>query len=162
MKIGVIVGRFQCYKLTDGHKELIRHVMSRCDKLIIFVGVYPKEPNFKNALPFEMRKQMIEDFIPLYLNLTVVPIVDVFDIPLWSKNLDKMIKELTSENDSVTLYGSRDSFIFNYIGKYSTVNVPSYGNVSASQLREEVKNMNIVGVGEEFRKAVIWSLRNKT
>ena len=78
-----------------------------------------------------------------------------------SKNLDEKIKEITSEIDEVTLYGSRDSFIPNYVGKYSTVNVPAYENVSASQLREGVKNMNTVGVNEEFRKGVIWSLRNE-
>ena len=47
MKTGIIVGRFQSPRLTHGHKDLIRKVISQCDKLIIFVGVYPLKPNFK-------------------------------------------------------------------------------------------------------------------
>jgi hypothetical protein len=121
------------------------------------------EPNFKNPLPFEMRKQMIEEWFSKYFSksMTVIPIVDVFNVGLWSKNLDEKIKELTSETDVVTLYGSRDSFIFNYVGKYPTIEVKSFSNISASQLREEVKRLDVTVTAEEFRKGVIWSLRNE-
>ena len=162
--VAVIVGRFQAHKLTDGHKELINYVISKCDKLIIFVGVYPKAPNFKHPLPFEMREWMLLEFIPSYYivshNVKIIPIYDVFNIPLWSENLDKKVDELTSNDDNVTLYGSRDSFIFNYNGKYKTEEIESHGDSSATDLRNEIKNMDIRNVEEEFRKGIIWALRN--
>ncbi len=166
MKIGVIVGRFQCQKLTEGHKYLIRNVASKCDKLIIFVGVYPLKPNFNNPLPYELREWMLYEFIPHWMllskRLQIVPIVDVFNIPLWSSNLDEKIKELTVDADEVMLYGGRNSFIKNYVGKYPTKEIPSNGVIStATELREEIKKMDIHGSDESFRKGIIWSLRNE-
>ena len=99
MKVGVIIGRFQCHKLTDGHKELINYVISKSDKVLIFIGVSPLKPDIKNPLPFEMRKQMISEYTILTqdddydawynssndVEIRIIPIIDVFDVPKWSK-----------------------------------------------------------------------------
>ena len=165
MKIGVIVGRFQCHKLTDGHKELIRKVLCESDRILMFIGVSPRPPDFKNPFPYEMRKQIVLEFFgSIYRGyktskeIEIHPFYDVFDIPLWSSNLDKKVKELTSENDSVKLYGSRDSFIFNYSGTYPTKEIESNGDNSATDIRNEIKNMDISNTDETFRKGVLWGV----
>lgn len=170
-KTAVIVGRFQAHKLTEGHKNLIREVITKCEQLIIFVGVYPLKADFKNPLPYEIREWMLYEFLPPYVlvshNVKIAPIVDVFNIPLWSNNLDQQIKFLVNSYnetellENVTMYGSRDSFIFNYKGMFKTHEVKANGDDSASKLREEIKNMDIHNVDESFRKGIIWSLRNK-
>ena len=165
MKIGVIVGRFQAQRLTDGHKALITQVKSENDKVIIFVGVYPRKPDFKNPLPFKMRKQMIGEFIT---SLTpwgetpkpfeIIPFLDVFNLPLWNENLTKKIEQITSLNDSVMLYGSRDSFIFNYLGIYPTKEIEANGDCSATELRNQILLTDIENVDEKFRAGVIFGV----
>ena len=163
-KVGVIVGRFQSHVLTEGHKDLIRNVITKCDKLLIFIGVYPYEANFKNPLPYEVRKFMLYGFLPYNViashQVKILPIEDVFNIPLWSNNLDKKIKESVDETDEVTLYGSRDSFIFNYSGIFKTHEIKAEGDYSASKLRDDIKNMDVRDADESFRKGIIWALRN--
>ena len=115
MKVGVIIGRFQCHKLTDGHKELINYVISKSDKVLIFIGVSPLKPDIKNPLPFEMRKQMISEYTILTqdddydawynssndVEIRIIPIIDVFDVPKWSKILDEEIEKRTEISDEV-------------------------------------------------------------
>ena len=162
MKVGVIVGRFQAQRLTDGHKELIRRVLSRSDKVIIFVGVYPRTPDFKNPLPYSIRKDMIWEFLLLSNsrpNVEVCPFLDVFNLPLWNDNLTKKVESMTSPDDSVVLYGSRDSFIFKYDGKYETCEIEANGDFSATELRQQiVDDFNKTVVSEEVRKGIIFGV----
>jgi bifunctional NMN adenylyltransferase/nudix hydrolase len=97
----------------------------------------------------------------IHCNCEVLPIVDLFNIPLWNNELDNQINSLTTKDDEVTLYGSRDSFIHTYTGKYTTKEISAAGDCSATQLREEIKKMDVVDLGEKFRMGVIWALRNE-
>jgi len=165
MKIGVIVGRFQSQRLTDGHKDLIKQSFNENDKLIIFIGVYPRTPDFKHPLPFVIRKQFIGEYITSLIpwgdvnkSYEIVPFVDVFNLPLWNNNLDKKVEELTSESDEVILYGGRDSFIFGYSGKYKTKEISTTGDCSATELRNQVLKTDLSNVDEKFREGIIFGV----
>ncbi len=159
MKTGVIIGRFQCHKLTDGHKELINYVISKSDKVLIFIGVSPLKPDIKNPLPFEMRKSMVSGFVPYRMLeqelIRIIPIVDVFNIPRWSRILDYKIYQEITIDDEVILYGGRDSF--NYVGSYQKRQIESTTDSSATELRNQILATDISSVGEEFRKGIIWA-----
>ncbi len=157
MKVGIIVGRFQCHKLTEGHKTLINRVLSENERVIFFVGVYPKKPDFRNPLPFSLRKSMILDFTADY-GVEIIPFYDVFNLPLWNSNLDKKIEELTSKDDEVVLYGSRDSFIFGYNGKYKTKEIEANGDCSVTELRNKVALTDFTNTDEKFRAGVIFGV----
>jgi nicotinamide mononucleotide adenylyltransferase len=165
MKIGVITGRFQSQRLTDGHKSLFNRVFFENDKIIVFVGVYPKSPDFKNPLPFEMRYQMIGEYITSLMgfgcsskSFEIIPIVDVFDLPRWNKILDEKIEQLTSKDDEILLYGSRDSFVLKYFGKYKIKEIIPDGNYSATELRNQILKIDTTNVDEKFRAGVIWGV----
>jgi len=54
----------------------------------------------------------------------------------WSENLDDLLQ--TYEN--ITLFGGRDSFIPYYSGKYPTKEISTAFDVSATQIRKDLKN----------------------
>jgi bifunctional NMN adenylyltransferase/nudix hydrolase len=58
----------------------------------------------------------------------------------WTKNLDKLIGEQLLPMQSVTLYGSRDSFLKCYNGKYNTCELEATTFISGTEIRRRVCN----------------------
>jgi bifunctional NMN adenylyltransferase/nudix hydrolase len=154
--VGVIVGRFQVDELHDGHIALISKIVSDHRKVIIFLGMSPCKCTTKNPLDFESRKKMILDKFP---NIIVLYIMDVYSDIAWSDNLDNQIKNIAGPNQSVLLYGSRDSFIKYYSGKYDTEEVEQTVFTSGTEIRKRISNL--VAGSPEFRKGVIWAVNNQ-
>ena len=150
--VAVIIARYQIHSLHDAHIELIDTVLSKCDRLIIFLGLSPLRNTVVNPLDFRSRKAMI---------LEKYPDVDVHYIDnnrsdeVWSKNLDNQIKKWTNPSQSVILYGSRDSFISHYKGKYETCELESNSFISGTEVRRRVCN-NYPPV-EAYRAGIIAS-----
>jgi len=176
MKLGVIVGRFQTSKLTEGHKKLIETVSKSCDAVLICVGVSTVRNTRNEPLPFFIRKYMIEKHYHLrYIDTLftknprpmprVIPINDLGNVDAWNKQLDKIIDdhiEMVKQNfKSVIIYGSRDSVVSYYNGKYKTKLIPEIPNVSAAQLRDSISMIEHHRVDgaetEEFRMGMIYA-----
>jgi len=143
MTTGVIVARFQSYRLHKGHVHLIDEVIKKCNQLVICLGT-TSTINERNILPFHVRKEMI---LELYPSAIIHEIEDHREDLSWSKNLDSILDAY----ENVTLYGSRDSFISLYSGKFNYVSIPELSGMSATNERE---NMNIIN-NEDFRKGFI-------
>jgi bifunctional NMN adenylyltransferase/nudix hydrolase len=60
--------------------------------------------------------------------------------PVWSKNLDKLISEQLLPMQTVTLYGSRDSFLKSYSGKYNVCELEATTFISGTEVRRRVSN----------------------
>jgi bifunctional NMN adenylyltransferase/nudix hydrolase len=58
----------------------------------------------------------------------------------WSKNLDKLIGEHLLPMQTVTLYGSRDSFLRSYHGKFTVCELEATTFVSGTEVRRRVCN----------------------
>ena len=154
--VGVIVARFQVPQLTEGHKDLIQQVVDGSYKTIIVLGLSPVKCTFRNPLDFESRKQMIMDEFP---DVTVLYIKDTYSDVNWSNCLDGMIKDITNPNQNVYLYGSRDSFIKYYSGRFKCIDVEQKVFVSGTDVRKLVSKQ--VKASPNFRKGVIWATANK-
>ena len=160
---GIIIGRFQVHKLTEAHFKLIETVLSRHKKVIIFLGVSgisPVPSTKRNPLDFEIRKQMLEEaFQPNSLIISHIKDSKYDDV--WSLKLDEKIGDLISPNQSVTLYGGRDSFIQHYQGRYKTEQLEPevYIKISGTELRNELKVK--VESSDMFRAGVIWANENQ-
>lgn len=135
MKIGIVPARFQCSYLHDAHIKLVLHACKENDHVIVLLGDAPTRLTTDNPLPYEVRKQMVLDMF----KVEVLPMPDFKYDEVWSKELDKFIDNFYP-NDQVTLYGSRQSFISSYHGKYKTEMVESIiiEGLSASCLREQI------------------------
>jgi bifunctional NMN adenylyltransferase/nudix hydrolase len=154
--VGVLVGRFQVHELHKAHLDLIQHVSSQHQKVLVFLGLSPAKVTKVNPLDFEARKQMILERFP---EVNVLYIKDNPSDEKWSENLDEQIKDLVGPSQSVTLYGSRDSFISHYHGSFSTTELLQEVYISGTEIRnsigKKVKNT------PEFRAGVIWATGNQ-
>lgn len=155
-ELGVIVGRFQVHILHDGHLDLIEEVVRNHYRVLIILGLSPLKNTITNPLDFEARKQMILDRFP---KVTVLYSVDIADDTQWSKNLDWLIQENLSPTRTAILYGSRDSFVDHYSGKYETRILESKRFVSGTQVRNMLSSKAFSS--PDFRAGVIWSAFNR-
>jgi len=151
--VGVIIGRFQVHELHDGHKEIIDSALVRHRKVVIFIGSAPDIFGTRqNPLDFLTRQQML---IYEYPNIYVSHVIDMPSDEDWSNQLDNKIREIVGGNLSVTLYGSRDSFISHYKGKHTVVELEDSYKISGTEMRDFVSNE--VRSSSEFRRGVIYS-----
>ena len=150
--VGIIIGRFQVDNLHEGHVDLINHVCSQHQKVVMFLGLSPCKCTTANPLDFETRKKMIND---LYPDILIQYIKDVHSDELWSKRLDEQIEDLTGANQSVCLYGSRDSFISHYHGIHATVELEQEVFISGTDIRKKISNKT--KGSPDFRHGVIWA-----
>lgn len=154
-EIGVIIARFQVDELTPGHKELIDTVVESHSKTIIFLGVARTLGTKNNPLEFGARKMMIQHEYP---NVTIVPIQDVNNNEMWSKELDRRIREVYPYG-SVVLYGSRDSFIPHYMGRFDTQELEASGTYNGTAIRRKIGEEIILT--NEARRGVIYASHNR-
>ena len=154
---GVIIGRFQTPELHSEHIKLIQYVLDRHEKVILFLGVSPTLANKKHPMDFITRKYMIEEQFGIS-KLTIMPLSDNKSNEIWSKQLDSKIKEVFPLG-SVTIYGSRDSFIPYYSGINKTLELEPEVFISATDVRE-LASKKVIG-SSEFRAGIIYSVYNQ-
>lgn len=138
--VAVLVGRFHIHELHQAHRDLIRFVVDKHDRVIIFLGLAAIRNTITNPLNFRDRKQMINEEFP---NVEVFYVEDQRSDTEWSKTLDAQIRKHLNPNQSCILYGSRDSFIRRYSGKNKTVELESKSYVSGTEVRRQVANGHI-------------------
>lgn len=137
--IGVVVARFQVARLHKGHRYLIDHVNAHSDITIIALGTSESFPTKKNPLSFETRRLMLAGAYP---KARIIELPDTKLDERWSQSLDATIEASVPTGVSdpmITLYGSRDSFIGCYTGRYSTSIVPPLGSLNGTRERERLE-----------------------
>ena len=135
--VAVIVGRFQVNELHEAHIDLITSVLNKHDRVLLFLGNSTIRNTLNNPLDYRARRTMIADKFP------TVEIHYINDNPsdtTWTKNLDKLIGEQLLPMQTVTLYGSRDSFLKCYTGKYTTCELEATTFISGTEVRRRVCN----------------------
>ena len=135
--VGVIVGRFQVNELHEAHVDLITSVLNKHDRVLVFLGNSTIRNTLNNPLDYRARRTMIADKFP------AVEIHYINDNPsdsTWTKNLDKLIGEQLLPMQTVTLYGSRDSFLKCYTGKFNTCELEATTFISGTEVRRRVCN----------------------
>ena len=155
--VGVIVGRFQTDTLHKGHLDLIQHVCDAHEKVVMFLGVSPLWATRNNPLDFQARKQMVQAEFP---NLVINYVEDMASDDKWSAALDRQISRVVTPSQSAVLYGSRDSFIPHYTGRYDTRALESEQVYSASEERRRISAGNTRQTAD-FRAGVIWATQNR-
>ena len=156
--VGVIVGRFQVPELHEAHMDIIRSVCEKHKKVIIFLGLSPLLVTTRNPLDFESRKRMILAEFP---QVNVLYAKDCHSDEIWVRRLDEQIKDVVSPNQSVILYGGRDSFIKHYTphGKFPTRELEQTRWISGTEMRKSISKT--VRSSPDFRAGVIWAAWNQ-
>jgi bifunctional NMN adenylyltransferase/nudix hydrolase len=136
--VGVIVARFQTHELTQGHIDLINSVKARHDRVIVFLGLSALRNTIENPLDYRCRKAMLSES---YTDIDVYYVDDVpSDDALWSRNLDAQILKWKNPTQTVVLYGSRDSFLKHYSGRFDVRELEAANRISATEIRRRVCN----------------------
>lgn len=154
--VGVIIGRFQVHELHTAHKAMIETVLSRHDKVILFLGVSPTLCTQRNPLDFLSRKVMFEEEYGNRISV-ILPLHDKKYDEVWSAQVDIKIREVIPVG-SIVLYGSRDSFIPHYKGRFDVIELVPDSMVSATEIRKSVSKK--VERTKEFRAGVIYNSYN--
>ena len=154
--VGIIVGRFHIHELHEGHTQIIESVIENHDKVIIFLGLSPLRNTVKNPLDFRSRREMIRESYP---DIDVFYVEDVVDDEIWSKKLDEQIARHTRPNQTVVLYGGRDSFIKSYSGRYKTKELEAKHFVSGTEIRRRVSNS--YNPSKDYRAGIIFASMNR-
>lgn len=151
--VGVIIGRFQVHQLHSGHRELIDKVVAKHRKVIILLGVSPIPCSPQNPLDFEARKKMIEKDYP---SATILYVNDHPSDEYWSKTVDATIRTILGPMQDAAIYGSRDSFIVHYSGRFPVVElVATPGSITGTMERTEIGQY--AGDSPEWRAGAIWA-----
>ena len=148
--VGVIIGRFQVHELHEAHQALINTVRERHDAVLIFIGLTPVRGTASDPLDFASRQRMIQEVYP---DIDVYYIEDRWSDDFWSNNLDYQIDKWTKTHQSVMLYGSRDSFIPHYKGRYPTTELKSNVWISGTEIRRRIANK--FSPSRDYRAGVI-------
>ncbi|MEL7003653.1 MAG: NUDIX domain-containing protein [Bacteroidota bacterium] len=152
---GVIIARFQTPYLHDGHIELINNVKSKHNRTIIVLGVSRITGSRKNPYDYYTREKLIKS---AYKDLLILPLSDHPSDPVWTSNLDDLLNNTFPGSDFL-LYGSRDSFIPYYNGKYETIELPEHGDYNATELRK--KYADKVFESKDFRAGILYAVHNQ-
>ena len=154
-EVGVIIGRFQTNRLHEGHINLISHVLSNHKKAVLILGVSRVQNTKKNPLDFASRKAMIQKLFP---SLMILPVMDQRYDEKWSSDIDAAISMPFGEKKTV-IYGSRDSFIPYYKGKFQVIELEASFDHNATNIRAEVAKETLDS--SDFRAGVIYSAFNQ-
>lgn len=155
MATAVIIARFQTPYLHEGHRELIEQVMQQHNKTVVVLGISPVKGTRNNPYDYHTREKLIKTAYP---DLLVLPLKDDPSDVIWFKNLDELL-ESTFNGENFNLYGSRDSFIPFYKGKFETVDLPEHGDYNATEIRE--KYADKVLESQDFRSGILYAVNNQ-
>jgi len=143
---GVIIGRFQTFKLRKEHINLIESVRAKHQTVVIVLtdGFTTR----RNPLNFIFRKEMIREAFP---GMDVIRISDTRYDTDWVENLEKALYEFPA--GSVTLYSSNPSVYIRNGGRLPIIEF-DLERVSS----DSVEN---VAATEAFRAGIIYNAANQ-
>lgn len=152
----VAVMRLQVAEIHEAHRELIDTLFANHAKVMIFLGLSQVRGTIRDPLDFQPRKQMLLEAYPheKYPNLTIGYIKDERSDEIWSEKLDSQIRDMTGPNDTVVLYGSRDSFLSHYKGRFDTRELQATRFVSGTEIRNRIAQAP--QSNPQFRCGAIW------
>ena len=93
-----------------------------------------------------------------YPEIIVLPLSDHPSDKVWSENLDALLKGVFP-NEQFCLYGSRDSFIPYYHGKFETIELAEHGDYNATELRKQYADK--VFDSNDFRAGILYAYYNQ-
>lgn len=149
---GVVVGRFQCDELTEGHTKLLQTVSDlHSTRLLVIVGVPRTPQNATNPLDYPTREMMIRDKFP---HAIIIPLSDTRYNHVWSDKLDNAVTDVVGELP-VIYYSGRDGFLPWYTGNRPKEELNFNIECSATEVRAHIaKNPQHT---KEFRQGVIYA-----
>jgi bifunctional NMN adenylyltransferase/nudix hydrolase len=142
----VFIGRFQPFHM--GHAYVVQNALRQAKKVIILCGSAFQPRSIRNPWNETEREEMIRNCFSSEENtrLIILPVIDViYNTALWVQNVqstvNKVIEAEMLPKVKVGLIGhSKDntSYYLNLFPKWFSTNVDNYGNINASDIRDDL------------------------
>ena len=156
--LGVAVGRFQVPELHRGHICFLDKVVEKSDRVLVFIGRAQSFPDKKDPLSYKQREEMLRDFFKKRKKkFKILPIDDLGNNRLWSEKLDEKIAKEKRKGEKILLFGSRDSFVFQYEGKSPFSLIKEKGKFSGTESRKKAE----VYKGAAFRAGIVYAFSSR-
>lgn len=152
--LGVVVGRFQVPELHAGHRHVLDTARTKHARLLIVIGDHGHALSPKNPLPFDVRRAMLLEEYP---EAQISALRDHPSDEVWSETLDALI-EGSGGKEGTILYGSRDSFIPFYSGRFPTEYLEPVESPSGTDLRSHASRIRAESA--PFRHSAIYEHAN--
>ena len=134
----VFIGRFQ--PLHNAHVEIIRKAGELAEKVIVVVGSANQPRTFKNPFSFEERETLLyQNCVNFVGSLIVESTYDtIYNDDSWAVRVQNIVSQYTAKNDKIAIIGHKKdetSFYLDMFPQWELIEIPSIGNLSASQIR---------------------------
>lgn len=144
MNVGVIIGRFQPFH--KGHADLFKTAAEQSDKIVVVLGSSNRHQSVKNPFTAHERKQMIRKWadtnLPAEVELDFVESVDnLYKEWTWKANIIRRVNDVIPSFARVKLFGhfkDASSYYLNEFPEWELVDLPSFGNIDATNIREKI------------------------
>ena len=134
---GFLIGRFQ--PLHAGHRSIIRQAAAKVKTLFVFVGSANVARNIKNPWSYELRKEMLLQFLNHedIENVPIIPLNDYkYDDYRWHEDVEFELSVRTDSNDIVMFgFKKEGNDYFKYFD-WPYINLESGVDVCATQIRD--------------------------
>ena len=149
-KIGLIIGRFD--PLHVGHEYLINYALSKCDKLLIFIGSANKNLSLSNPFSYEEREMMLKSVFDNRIIVAPLNDIGVGNVPAWGNYIISSALKYVSNIDYF-FYGdeAKCNLWFDEKAKKNIQFVPlsrEHINIHGTNIREYLLNDDI----DSFKK----------
>ena len=137
-RLGIIVGRFQVFHA--GHEFMIDKAIELCESVGVFIGSAQESGTYKNPLPYEMRKGLIETVYGDKLQIFPLEDIGVGNNHNWGDYVIENVEKCFGEVPDLFVSGKEERRIdwFDSVKglTISELYVPKTVEISASQMRE--------------------------
>ena len=150
---GVIIGRFQVFKLDQSHIDIIEAVRANHTHVVVLLGVSPIRGR-RHPLNIKARKQMIQERFP---DVEIRKLNDARFDAKWVQNIEEALQDFPA--GSITLYSNSPSIYVNHGGKWPIFPLQQQEHVESESERMEAAER--ITHTEEFRAGVIYGISSQ-
>ncbi len=154
----IFIGRFQPFHL--GHEAVVKEALRISKYLIILIGSTFKPRTFRNPFIYNERKKFIRESFSKKENKRIIisSILDyTYNDEEWVKNTERVVNGIIAKYPKpigrdikiglIGYYKDRTSYYLSLFNKWERINVPSFKDINATEIRE-----NFFGKREILKK----------
>ena len=137
-RLGILVGRFQTVHL--GHVQMIRTALALCQRVAVFVGSSQESGTRMNPLPYEVRRQLLQNVFGDGLEVYPLPDIGVGNNAKWGDYVIENVRRCCGQYPDLLVSGKEARRIDWFDGvnslRIAELYIPKSIQICASEMRE--------------------------
>lgn len=137
-QLGILVGRFQTMHI--GHEQMVQTAVDLCEETALFIGSSQESGTNKNPLPYELRKQLLENVFGDKIHIYPLPDIGVGNNAKWGDYVLENVMLRCGRQPDLLVSGkeSRRLDWFDEVNglQIAELYIPKTIDISASRMRQ--------------------------